>query len=126
MIRPVAMLETSRPPTSASDIRPARVGDMPRAIWKYCERKTVEPNIARPTMTLAKTARLVVRSRNSRSGMIGSRTRDSVWTAAASRTTPSRHHPGGGEREPVELVTRERHPDQQHRDAAGDQAGAAR
>ena len=36
MIRPVTMLETSRPPTIAIDIRPASVGLMPRAIWKYC------------------------------------------------------------------------------------------
>src|SRR6478672_338144 len=38
LIRPVPMLETSRPPTIAMDIRPACVGDMPCAIWKYCER----------------------------------------------------------------------------------------
>ncbi len=38
MIRPVAMLESSRPPTIAIDIRPAWVGLMPCAIWKYCER----------------------------------------------------------------------------------------
>ena len=35
MIRPVMMLETSRPPTIAIDIRPASVGLMPRASWKY-------------------------------------------------------------------------------------------
>ena len=35
MIRPVTMLETSRPPTIATDIRPALVGLMPRASWKY-------------------------------------------------------------------------------------------
>ena len=35
MIRPVTMLETSRPPTMATDIRPASVGVMPRAFWKY-------------------------------------------------------------------------------------------
>ena len=35
MIRPVTMLETSRPPTIAIDIRPASVGLMPRASWKY-------------------------------------------------------------------------------------------
>ena len=38
MIRPLTMLETSRPPTIAIDIRPACVGDIPRASWKYCER----------------------------------------------------------------------------------------
>ena len=38
MIRPVVMLETSRPPTIAMDISPAWVGVIPRAIWKYCER----------------------------------------------------------------------------------------
>ena len=35
MIRPVTMLDTSRPPTIAIDIRPASVGLMPRASWKY-------------------------------------------------------------------------------------------
>ena len=34
MIRPVTMLETSRPPTMQIDIRPASVGLMPRARWK--------------------------------------------------------------------------------------------
>ena len=33
--RPLTMLETSRPPTIAMDIRPASVGDIPRANWKY-------------------------------------------------------------------------------------------
>lgn len=68
------MPETSTPPTIASDMRPALVGDIPRAIWKYCDRNTVAPNIATPTITEASTARLVVLSRNSRSGMIGSLT----------------------------------------------------
>ena len=38
MTRPETMLETSSPPTMQMDIRPACVGDMPRASWKYCER----------------------------------------------------------------------------------------
>ena len=38
MRRPLAMLETSSPPTMATDMRPALVGDMPRASWKYCDR----------------------------------------------------------------------------------------
>ena len=33
--RPLTMLETSSPPTMATDIRPASVGLMPRASWKY-------------------------------------------------------------------------------------------
>ena len=33
--RPDTMLETSSPPTIAIDIRPASVGLMPRASWKY-------------------------------------------------------------------------------------------
>ena len=35
MIRPLTTLETNRPPTIAIDIRPASVGLMPRAVWKY-------------------------------------------------------------------------------------------
>ena len=72
------MLESIRPITSGTVMRPAWVGDIPRAIWKYCDRKTVLPNIATPTMTEAKVARLVVRSRNRCSGMIGSLTLSSV------------------------------------------------
>ena len=34
MIRPERMLETSRPPTMQTDIRPASVGLIPRARWK--------------------------------------------------------------------------------------------
>jgi hypothetical protein len=52
-------------------IRPATVGDLPREIWKYCDRNTVPPNIATPTRTLVIVVRLNVRLRNSRSGMIG-------------------------------------------------------
>ena len=73
MIRPVVMLETSRPPTIAIDIRPACVGDIPRASWKYCDRYTVDPNIATPISTDAAVASDVVRSRKRRIGMIGSR-----------------------------------------------------
>ena len=35
MIRPEVMLLTSSPPTMATDISPASVGDMPRESWKY-------------------------------------------------------------------------------------------
>ena len=35
MIRPLMMLETSRPPTMQIDIRPASVGLMSLARWKY-------------------------------------------------------------------------------------------
>ena len=38
MMRPLTMLETSSPPTIATDINPASVGLMPRASWKYCDR----------------------------------------------------------------------------------------
>ena len=82
------MLENSSPPTMAMVIRPAWVGLMPRAIWKYCDKKTGDPNIATPTMIEANVARLVVRSRKSRIGMIGSFTESSVTTAATSSATP--------------------------------------
>ena len=35
MIRPETRLDRNRPPTIAIDIRPASVGDIPRAVWKY-------------------------------------------------------------------------------------------
>jgi hypothetical protein len=69
--------------------RPAAVGEWPRAIWKYWPRKTAPPKSATPTAMLATTASVVVRSRKSRSGMIGSFALVSTSTAAPSRTTPS-------------------------------------
>src|SRR4029453_45700 len=86
---PETRLATMRPPTIAIDINPAWGGDIPRAIWKYCERKTVDPNIATPTIVEAKTERLVVRSRKSRIGMIGSLARSSTSTATARVSSPT-------------------------------------
>ena len=51
---------------------PDIVGDLPRASWKYWLKKTVPANIAIPTNSEASEARVMVRLRNSRSGMIGS------------------------------------------------------
>ena len=68
-------------------IRPDMVGLAPRLIWKYWLRKTEAPNIATPTAMLATTARVMVRLRNSRSGMIGSLARYSTRTASTPRAT---------------------------------------
>src|SRR3954449_6727704 len=61
-----------RPATIGIVSRPDSVGDLPRAICMYCVRKTVVPNIAMPTATLAITASTTSRSRNRRSGTSGS------------------------------------------------------
>ena len=119
-------VETSRPPTIAIDIRPAWVGVMPRAIWKYWlevdgRRRTSR---RRPAPRRA-VARLVVRSRNRRSGMIGSPGDPPSTKIAATRTSDAEpDQPDAGDRDPVELVAGQRHPDQQRRDAADDQGGA--
>ena len=59
----------NRPTTIGIVSRPDSVGDLPRAICMYWLRKTVVPNIAMPTATLAITASTTVRSPNSRSGI---------------------------------------------------------
>src|SRR5207249_2113304 len=86
---PLTTLLVASASTSGSDIRPAWVGDMARESWKYWLRKTVEPNIVTPTMTLAKTARATVRSRNSFSGITGSATRVSTYPAASRAAIPA-------------------------------------
>ncbi len=55
---------TARRPSGSSAGR-TRSGDLPRAICMYWLRKTVVPNIAMPTATLAITASTTVRSRKS-------------------------------------------------------------
>jgi hypothetical protein len=80
--------DASRPKISGRLIRPATVADLPREIWKYCDRNTVPPKSATPTSVLATTASATVRLRKMPSGMIGSAARDSVHTASASRSTP--------------------------------------
>ena len=66
-------------------------------------------------------ASVMVRLRNSRSGMIGSAARDSTTTNATSASTPpptiSAVWPG----HPGELVAGEGDPDQQHADAGGEE-----
>ena len=49
MTRPTTSDDTARPRIIGIVRRPDTVGDSPRAIWKYCARKTVAPNIATPT-----------------------------------------------------------------------------
>ena len=88
MMRPTTRLASTSPAIIGSDIRPATVGLLPREIWKYWLRNTVPANSVTPTNRLAKVARAVLRSRNSRSGMIGSAARASRQTARASSRTP--------------------------------------
>jgi hypothetical protein len=69
--RPLTMLETSRPPTIAIDIRPARVGLLPRAIWKYCACYSVAPHLATPFISLSSDASAVVAFFRSMGGSLG-------------------------------------------------------
>jgi len=78
-----------RPITIGIVSRPDSVGDLPRAICMYWLRKTVVPNIAMPTATLAITARTIVRSRKRCSGTSGSLARRSAATAAVSSASPA-------------------------------------
>ncbi len=63
------------------------LGEKPRAVWKYCTRKTVPPNMAVPTASEPTTARVKVRLRNRCSGTTGSRTLLSTRIAPAPRST---------------------------------------
>jgi hypothetical protein len=114
---------TSRPRTSGSDIRPASVGLIPWESWKYCARKTVEPNIATPTVTLATTAREMVRLRKRWSGIIGSATRDSTYTASDEGEDSAADHQGGRVEAQAKLVPASE-TQASRRDAAHDQGRA--
>ena len=91
----------------------------------YWLRNTVVPNIAMPTATLAITASTTVRSREQ--AQRDQRLRraaldDDRGGRAARRRAPTSD--GGLPREPVVLLAGQRDPDQQARDAAGDQDDA--
>ncbi|CAM5624930.1 hypothetical protein SMICM304S_05386 [Streptomyces microflavus] len=82
--------ERKRPVIIGMVMTPDIVGDLPRASWKYWLKKTVPANIAMPTKSEAMDARVMVRLRKRRSGMIGSLARDSVKTKIRpSRTEPA-------------------------------------
>ncbi len=86
MICPETVEERKRPAIIGIVITPDIVGDLPRASWKYWLKKTVPANIAIPTNSEASEASVIVRLRNSRSGMIGSLARDSVKTNSSTST----------------------------------------
>jgi len=97
---------------------------LPREIWKYWLRKTVLPNSATPTNRLANVASAVLRSRNSRSGMMGSAARASRQTRQGQQQHSPAHHQGGRGRAPGELVAGERDPDEQGAHPADDEGRA--
>ncbi|RPK76863.1 hypothetical protein EES44_00405 [Streptomyces sp. ADI96-15] len=78
MMMPEAVEETKMPVIIGIVMTPDIVGDSPRASWKYWLKKTVPENIAIPTKSEASEARVIVRLRKSRSGMIGSVAFDST------------------------------------------------
>src|SRR3954454_3977581 len=86
MIWPETVEETNRPPIMGMVITPDMVGDLSRANWKYWLKKTVPVNIATPTKSEAMEERVIVRLRNSRSGMIGSLALDSTRTKSRPST----------------------------------------
>ncbi len=87
MTWPETVDETNRPAIIGMVRTPDMVGDLPRASWKYWLKKMVPANIATPTKSEASEARVIVRLRNSRSGMIGSLAFASARTNSASRAT---------------------------------------
>src|SRR3981189_2382598 len=93
MSPPATVDEISRPKMSGRLINPPWVGDLPSDIWKYWDRNTVPPNMARPTRMLATVASDTVRLRKISSGIIGSGTRDSTYTANARMTNPAETRP---------------------------------
>ena len=91
MTRRPTIVEARNSPTTIGIVsRPDSVGDLARAICMYWERKTVVPNSAMPTATLAITASTTLRSANSRSGTSGSGTLRSTKTAATAQDHAAR------------------------------------
>lgn len=84
---PETVEERNRPPIIGIVMTPDMVGDLSRASWKYWLKKTVPVNIATPTKSEARDASVMVRLRNSRSGMIGSLAFASTSTKTAPRMT---------------------------------------
>ena len=80
--------------------------------------------MATPTEMDAMTASVKVRFLNIPSGMIGSFTTSSVMIMAISSSDRSADHPRGLRAPPVEVLAGERHPDQQQRDAGGEEGRA--
>lgn len=72
MTCPETVEETNRPAIIGMVRTPDMVGDLSRAGWKYWLKKMVPANIATPTKSEASEASVIVRLRNSRSGMSGS------------------------------------------------------
>ncbi len=87
MTWPETVEETNRPAIIGMVMTPDIVGDLSRASWKYWLKKTVPVNIATPTKSEATEDRVMVRLRNSRSGMIGSLALDSTSTNSRPRRT---------------------------------------
>lgn len=87
MTWPETVEEMNRPPIIGMVRTPDIVGDSPRASWKYWLKNTVPENIATPTNSDASEASVIVRLRNSRSGMIGSAAFDSTYTKTAPSST---------------------------------------
>ncbi len=90
MIWPERVEERKSPAIIGMVMTPDIVGDLPRASWKYWLKKTVPANIPIPTNSEAAEASVMVRLRKRRSGMIGSRARDSTKTKiSASSAAPT-------------------------------------
>lgn len=87
MKRPETIDATNSPPIIGIVMTPDIVGDLSRASWKYCEKKTVPEYMPTPTNSEASEASETVRLRNRRSGMIGSLARVSVNTNSSASTT---------------------------------------
>ncbi len=87
MTWPETVEETNSPAIIGIVITPDIVGDLSRASWKYWLKNTVPENIATPTNREAMEASVMVRLRNSRSGMIGSLAFASTRTNTASSTS---------------------------------------
>ena len=118
---PTIVDDSSRPTIIGRVSRPDSVGVAPRASCMYWPRKTDVPNIATPTEMEAMTASVKVRFLNIASGMIGSFTTSSVMTVADQQRDRAADHPDGLCAPPVELRAGQRDPDEQQRDAAGEE-----
>ena len=85
---PDTVEDSSSPAIIGMVSRPASVGRVAARDLQVLAEEDRRPNIATPTATLAMMASVVVRSRKSRSGTIGSFARSSVTTKATIASTP--------------------------------------
>ena len=93
MIRPEVIEAVISPPIRGSINSPELVAEAPVTIWRNSGRKMMPPNMPHPIRNPSPAVTEKIRLPKSRSGSVGSGTRDSQATNARVRTTPASPRP---------------------------------